>query len=71
MLEDLEWSAAVIPLLIATVPAVVAAVVAAVSALRVRRLQDDATHVRDLENRLAEKKYAVYEPLINQLGKML
>jgi hypothetical protein len=71
LLAQVDWSATIPPLLIGTVPAVVAAIVAAASAIRVGRLQDDAAHVRDLESRLAEKKYKVYEPLINNLGKIL
>lgn len=63
-----------VPLVIAGIPAVasvIAAVVAGVFAWRARRADADAQHARELESRLSEKKYAVYEPMINLIRDIL
>lgn len=44
---------------------ILAAVVAGVFAWRTRRADADAERVRELEGRISERKYAVYEPFIN------
>jgi hypothetical protein len=65
-----EWT----PVLVATISAgaaIVAAVIAAVSARGSRRAQEQSQRIRDLENRLADKKYPVYEPMMNTLGRLL
>ena len=60
----------VIPLIVALIAAiatVIAAVLAAWSARSARRSDAQAAHARDLESRLADKKYQTYEPMINLL----
>lgn len=63
-----------VPLAAATVPAVAsigAAILAARSARASRAAELDAERIRDLEDRLAERKYDVYKPMIEMLRKML
>jgi hypothetical protein len=61
-------------LVVAGIPAlaaIIAAVVAGVFAWKTRRADADAQRTRDLESRIAEKKYAVYEPMINLIRDIL
>ena len=63
-----------VPLIVATVPAtasIVAAVLAARSARASRAAELDAQRIRSLEERLAERKYDVYKPIIEMLRTML
>lgn len=56
---------------IAASAAVVAAVVAALSARSTKRLELQAQHTRELENRLSERKFDVYKPMIELLGSVI
>jgi hypothetical protein len=56
---------------IPAVAAVAAAVIAARSAAAARRSEQSAQAVRDLENRIAERKFTVYEPMIDLLRRIL
>lgn len=63
-----------VSLLVATIPAIAAigaAVLAARSARSSRQAELDAARIRNLEERLADRKYAVYEPMIEMLGQVL
>ncbi|HEY3381822.1 MAG TPA: hypothetical protein VGK32_08645 [Vicinamibacterales bacterium] len=51
--------------------AIIAAVVAARSASSARTSEQSAAAVRDLENRIADRKVKVYEPMIELLRRML
>lgn len=51
--------------------AVVAAVIASSASRAVKRSELDAQKVRDLEDRLQDKKYEVYKPMINMLRDLL
>ncbi len=60
-----------VALLLAVIPAVaavIAAVVAARSAKAAKRGEAEAQHVRDLENRISERKYETYKPMLEMLG---
>lgn len=61
-------------LAIAGIPAlasVTAAVVAGVFAWKTRRADAEAQRARDLESRISEKKYEVYQPMINLIRDIL
>ena len=60
-----DW---IIPLAVAAVPAIVsaiAAILSARSARKSRRAEFDAARLRDLEDRLAEHRYAMYRPMLD------
>lgn len=56
---------------IPAIAAIVAAIIAALSAASARRSESSAQTVRDLEARIAERKFAIYEPMIELLRKIL
>jgi hypothetical protein len=56
---------------ISALAAIFAAVVAGVFAWKTRRADADAQRARDLESRISERKYAVYEPFINLFADVL
>lgn len=56
---------------IAAVASIGAAVVAGMFAWRARRADAEAQRARDLESRISERKYEIYEPMINYLRDML
>ncbi|MGH3855818.1 MAG: hypothetical protein ACRDR6_20495 [Pseudonocardiaceae bacterium] len=63
-----------VTLLVAGIPAlasVSAAVVAGLFARRTRRDDAAAQRARDLENRISDRKYKVYEPMINHLRDLM
>ncbi|MFB7243046.1 hypothetical protein ACFCYX_11315 [Streptomyces populi] len=63
-----------LPLAVAVIPAlaaIVAAVIAARAAKKAKQAELSAQHLRDLENRISEKKYDVYKPMINLIRDML
>ncbi|NUR04594.1 MAG: hypothetical protein HOY79_51250 [Streptomyces sp.] len=63
-----------LPLLVAIIPAVAsiaAATIAARAAKIAKNAELSAQHLRDLENRISEKKYDVYKPMINLIRDML
>lgn len=45
-----------------------AALIAARSARSVKRSEAEAQRIRDLENRISERKYEIYQPIIQALG---
>lgn len=51
--------------------AIIAAVVAGVFAFRTRRHETQASRIRDLENRNAQRKHETYEPIISAFGDIL
>jgi hypothetical protein len=60
-------------ILVAVIPAVaaiVAAVVAARSARAVKRTEAETDRIRDLENRISERKYETYKPMLEMLGNV-
>lgn len=62
------------PIVIAAVPATIALIsagLAARSAKKTKRFEVQAQYVRDLENRIAEKKFETYQPMIDTLYDML
>jgi hypothetical protein len=66
-----DW---MIPLVIAAVPAVasiVAAILAAGSARASRAAEIEATRLRELEDRLAERRYDTYQPMIDLLRRLM
>ncbi|WP_152690539.1 hypothetical protein [Jiangella alkaliphila] len=66
----MDWAS----LAVASIPAVAAitsAVVAYRSARTTKRLELQASRIRDLENRLAEKKFETYKPMIDALNDLL
>ncbi|NEA49243.1 hypothetical protein [Streptomyces sp. SID10815] len=66
-----DWK---LSLTVAAIPAfasIVAATVAARAAKRAKKVELSAQHLRDLENRISEKKYDVYKPMINLIRDML
>jgi hypothetical protein len=61
-------------LIIVSIPAlasIIAAVVAGVFASKTRRADAEAQHARELETRISDKKYSVYEPMINLIRDVL
>ena len=54
--------------LIAAVASIVAAVVAARSASSSKRLEVQAQRIRDLESRISERKYQMYEPFLEMVN---
>lgn len=56
---------------ISSLASITAAVLAARSAERARAAESETARLRQLEERLSEKKVAMYEPLIIALGNML
>lgn len=56
---------------IPAVAAIVAAVIAAIAASSAKKSEAKALHVRDLENRIAERKFKVYEPMIELLRRLI
>ncbi|WP_329227946.1 hypothetical protein [Streptomyces canus] len=69
--SSLGWK---LSLAVAAVPAfasIVAAIIAARAARHAKRAELSAQHLRDLENRISEKKYDVYKPMINLIRDML
>ncbi|MEU4739690.1 hypothetical protein AB0G02_04385 [Actinosynnema sp. NPDC023658] len=63
-----------VTLLVAGIPAIAAiaaAIVAGVFASRTRRAEGEAQRARDLESRISDRKYAIYEPMINLLSDLL
>jgi hypothetical protein len=66
-----DWA---IPLVVAAVPAlasITAAILAARSARASRTAEIEAARLRDLEGRLAERKYDMYRPMIELLRRMI
>ena len=60
-------------ILVAVIPAiaaVVAAVVAARSARAVKRAEAETERIRDLENRISERKYETYKPMLEMLSNV-
>jgi hypothetical protein len=53
------------------VAAIVAAIIAANSARSARRSELHAQKVHDLEERISDRKYEIYKPMINLLGDIL
>ncbi|MEV6240711.1 hypothetical protein [Lentzea sp. NPDC051838] len=51
--------------------AIAAAVIAGVFAWKTRRAEVEAERARDLENRISERKYEIYKPMIELLRDML
>ncbi len=56
---------------IAAFATIIAAIIAAVSAISARRSDSQASRIRDLENRLAEKKYETYKPMLDMLQESI
>ena len=70
----MTFEQAAIAIVIAGVPAIasiIAAIVAGRAAGRARRAETDAARLSELEERLASKKYELYEPILRGLGQML
>jgi len=66
-----DW---IIPLVVAAVPAIasiVAAILAVRSARASRAAEIEAARLRDLEDRLAERRYDTYQPMIDLLRRMM
>jgi hypothetical protein len=60
-------------ILVAVIPAgaaIVAAVVAARSARAVKRSEAENDRIRNLENRISERKYETYKPMLEMLGNV-
>jgi hypothetical protein len=57
--------------LIPALASIFGAVLAGFFAWRTRRADAEAQRVRDLESRISDRKYAVYEPMINLWGEIL
>lgn len=63
-----------VTLVVAGIPAIAAIIAAAIasrSARKTKRAETEAQRTRELESRNAEKKYEVYEPMINLLRDTL
>jgi hypothetical protein len=58
----------IIVAVIAAVASVIAAVIAARSARSSKRIEIQAQRIRDLESRISERKYNVYEPFLEMIG---
>jgi len=56
---------------IPAVAAVIAAIIAALSARSARRSDSQAARARELEDRISERKYNVYKPMIDMLRDLL
>jgi hypothetical protein len=61
-------SVTIIVAVIAAIASVVAAVIAARAAGSSKRLEIQAQRIRDLESRISERKYKVYEPFLELIG---
>src|SRR5262245_40207929 len=57
--------------IIATLGTVIAAIVAALSARAGKRSELQAQYISELENRIYERKYEIYKPMIELLGSAL
>ncbi|MEU5794293.1 hypothetical protein ABZ800_12310 [Streptomyces sp. NPDC047813] len=66
-----DWRLSLAVAAIPAIAAVIAAVIAAQAARRAKKAELAAQHLRDLENRISEKKYEVYKPMINLIRDML
>lgn len=62
----MEWGLA-----LTATASIVGALVAAISAIRAKRLENEAARWRDLENRIAHRKFETYEPMIDLLRRMI
>lgn len=75
MLLSAESSGSIVSFVVAAaipaLAAIVAAVIAAKSAAAAKRSESSAQFVRDLEARNADRKFGVYEPMLELLRKML
>ncbi|WP_285482650.1 hypothetical protein [Amycolatopsis sp. NBRC 101858] len=58
-------------ILAAGVPVIAAAIIAGRASKSVRRFELTAQRIRDLEDRLHEKKYEVYKPMVNMLSDLI
>ncbi|MFD9210559.1 hypothetical protein ACFVZM_30280 [Streptomyces sioyaensis] len=66
-----DWHLSLAAASIPALAAIVAALIAARAARHAKRAELSAQHLRDLENRISEKKYDVYKPMINLIRDML
>jgi hypothetical protein len=57
--------------IIATIGAIIASVVAAVSTKSNKKLELQAQRIGELENRISERKYEIYKPMIELLGDIV
>ena len=68
-------SSSIVPVVVAAaipaIAAIVAAIIAGRSAAAARRSESSAQFVRDLEARIAERKFEIYQPMIELLRKLL
>lgn len=63
-----------LPLTVAALPAlaaILAAIIAARAARLAKKAEISAQHLSELENRISEKKYEVYKPMINLIRDMM
>ncbi|GGR02280.1 hypothetical protein [Streptomyces netropsis] len=65
------WKLPLALAMVSGLASIVAAVIAARSARGAKRAEIDAQHIRDLESRIAEKKYETYRPMINLFRDIL
>jgi hypothetical protein len=68
--DPAAWLAIAVAI-IATIGTIVAAIVAARSAKAAKQSELQAQHVRELENRISDRKYEIYKPMIEMLGDVL
>ena len=59
---------AILVVVIPAIASVIAAIVAARSAQAAKRGEAEAQRIRDLENRISERKYETYRPMLEMLG---
>jgi hypothetical protein len=57
--------------IIATFGTIIAAIVAARSAKADKKSELQAQHISELENRISERKYEIYKPMVEMLGKVI
>ena len=66
-----ELIAAIVVAVIAAAASIGAAVIAARSAAQARTAESEAARLRALEERLAQRKYELYEPILTAFGTMM
>src|SRR5262249_12528155 len=66
-----SWWLALVIASLPAIAAIVAAILAARSARHTKAYEQEAQRVRDLENRISERKYEVYKPMIDHFRDIL
>ena len=64
------WWITILVAAIAACASILAAIVAAIAARSTKRLEMESEHTRELENRISERKFDMYKPMIELLGDL-